>query len=85
MVDEARWEFDLLDKDADGTITRQELGVFVRSMGETVTEAKLQQMINAMDDDANGIVDFTEYLAFIFSSNKEAEEFKEIMNKYKTS
>ena len=51
QVDECRAAFDLFDKDGDGTISTQELGIVIRSLGKAVTEAELQQMIDSVDED----------------------------------
>jgi len=46
------------DKDGDGTITTKELGTVMRSLGQNPTEAELQDMINEVDADNNGSIDF---------------------------
>ncbi|OBS81763.1 hypothetical protein A6R68_24246 [Neotoma lepida] len=52
--------FSLFDKDRDGTNTTKELGTVMRSLGQNPTEAKLQDMINEVDADENGTIDFPE-------------------------
>lgn len=44
--------------DGDGTITTKELGTVMRSLGQTPTEAELQDMISEVDADGNGTIDF---------------------------
>lgn len=44
--------------DGDGTITTKELGTVMRSLGQNPTEAELQDMINEVDTDSNGTIDF---------------------------
>ncbi|XP_031099543.1 calmodulin-like protein 2 [Ipomoea triloba] len=57
--------FSLFDKDGDGCITRKELGTMMRSLGENPSEADLQDMINEVDADGNGTIDFSEFLNFM--------------------
>nr|GMD18368.1 Calmodulin [Ipomoea batatas] len=62
---EFRAAFSLFDKDGDGCITRKELGTMMRSLGENPSEADLQDMINEVDADGNGTIDFSEFLNFM--------------------
>ena len=48
-----------------GTITTKELGTVMRSLGQNPTEAELQDMINEVDADGNGTIDFPEFLALM--------------------
>lgn len=41
----------MFDKDDDGTITADELGTVMRSLGQDPTEAELQDMMNEVDAD----------------------------------
>lgn len=47
--------------DGDGTITTKELGTVMRSLGQNPTEAELQDMINEVDANGNGTIDFREH------------------------
>lgn len=51
FVTELKEAFSLFDKDGDETITTQELGTVMRSLGQNPTEAELQEMINDVDAD----------------------------------
>jgi len=65
LVLEFREAFRLFDNDGDGTINSKELGVVMRSMGQNPTESELLEMINEVDVDGNGIIDFPEFLAMM--------------------
>ena len=58
QIAEFKEAFSLFDKDGDGTITTKELGTVMRSLGQNPTEAELQDMINEVDADGNGTIDF---------------------------
>ena len=45
-----------------GTITTKELGTVMRSLGQNPTEAELQDMINEVDADGSGTIDFPEVI-----------------------
>ena len=51
--------FSLFDKDGDGTITTKELGTVLKSLGQHLTEAELQELANEMDCDGNGVINST--------------------------
>ncbi|XP_034237688.1 calmodulin-A-like [Thrips palmi] len=62
---ELREAFNLFDKDHSGSITNKELGYVMRSLGQNPTESELQDMINEVDVDGSGTIDFSEFLAMM--------------------
>ena len=57
-LEESRTIFNLFDVDGDQSITCQELGIVLRSMGQTPSDQELKEMIKDMDEDGSGTVDF---------------------------
>ncbi|KAI9076563.1 hypothetical protein K1719_024704 [Acacia pycnantha] len=75
--------FRLLDKDGDGCINIEELGTAIRSMGQNPTQEELQYMINQVDTDGNGTIDFGEFLNLMAAIMKEAEAEEEFQEAFK--
>ena len=57
-MEEWRTIFNLFDVDGDQSITHEELGIVLRSMGQNPSEQELIDMISEMDEDGSGTVDF---------------------------
>ena len=55
----------MFDKDSDETIMANEWGTVMRSLGQNLTEAELQDLINDGDEDGNGTMDFPEFLSLM--------------------
>lgn len=69
--------------DGDGTITTRELGTVMRSLGQNPTEAELQDMINEVDADGNGQIDFPEFLTMMARKMKDTDSEDEIREAFK--
>ena len=57
--------FLLDDKDGDGTMAIKYLSKLLRSLGDHPTEAELQDMVNDIDNDGRGRIDFPDFLALV--------------------
>ena len=66
--------FSLFDTNGDGTITIKELGTVMRSLGQNPTEAELQVMINEVDADTDGTIDFLEFLTMMARNMKDDDD-----------
>uniref|UniRef100_A0A8D2B0J4 Calmodulin like 3 n=1 Tax=Sciurus vulgaris TaxID=55149 RepID=A0A8D2B0J4_SCIVU len=83
QIAEFREAFSLFDKDGDGCITTQELGTVMRSLGQNPTEAELQGMVNEIDRDGNGTVDFPEFLGMMARKMKDTDSEEEIREAFR--
>ena len=55
----------------------------MRSLGQNPTEAELQEMINEVDADGNGTVDFPEFLTMMARKMKDTDTEEEIREAFK--
>jgi calmodulin len=60
---EFREIFNLVDRDGGGTITKEELGELMDTLGIDATPEEIDLMINEIDQDSNGEIDFEEFVA----------------------
>lgn len=55
----------------------------MRSLGQNPTEAELQDMINEVDPDNNGTIDFSKFMKMMEHKMRDADSEEEIMNAFK--
>ncbi|CAF4743070.1 unnamed protein product, partial [Rotaria sp. Silwood2] len=55
----------------------------VRSLGQNPTEAELQDMINEVDADGNGTIDFPEFLTLMARKMKDTDSEEEILEVFR--
>lgn len=70
---EFREAFRLFDKDGDGSITKEELGRVMRSLGQFARTEELQQMLQEVDVDGDGNVSFEEFVDIAWSAGAGAD------------
>lgn len=58
---EMKEAFQLFDKNGDGFISAKELGVLMRTLGRNPTEEEIMNIMNEIDVDHNGKLDFSEF------------------------
>jgi len=66
----------------DGTITTNDLGTVMRSLGQNPTASELQDMINEVDADGNGSLDFPEFLSLMARKMKDTDSEEELVNAF---
>jgi len=78
QIEEFKEAFALFDKDGDGTITADELGVVMRSLGRNPTREELEAMIAEVDDDGSGEIEFPEFLRLMASKLQDTDSIEEM-------
>ncbi|XP_030520861.1 calmodulin-2/4-like isoform X3 [Rhodamnia argentea] len=68
---------------AGSCITTKELGTVMRSLGQNPTEAELQDMINEVDADGNGTIDFPEFLNLMARKMKDTDSEEELKEAFR--
>merc|ERR1711924_88846 len=58
-------------------------GTVMRSVGQNPTEAELQDMINEVDADGNGTIDFPEFCTLMARKMKDTDSEEEILEAFK--
>ncbi|XP_064652367.1 neo-calmodulin-like [Lineus longissimus] len=61
-IKEYKEHFSFFDKNNDGTITATEIGTVLRSLNMNPSEQELAAMIQEVDKDGNGTIEFPEFL-----------------------
>ncbi|XP_052766940.1 neo-calmodulin-like [Mya arenaria] len=83
QIHEFREAFSLFDKDGDGMITTQELGIVMKSLGQKPTDNDLKDMINEVDIDGNGTIDFAEFLTMMANKMKDGDQEEELREAFR--
>jgi calmodulin len=57
--------FQMFDSDGVGSISTNYIGTVMNNLGYTTTEEELNSMINEVDQNGQGIIDFREFLSLM--------------------
>jgi Ca2+-binding EF-hand superfamily protein len=68
-----RDQFEQFDVDGSGSIDAVELGNICASLGETLSDSQLRAMIQEIDSNGNGVIEWEEYLQAMYSKRQEAK------------
>ena len=83
QIAEFKEAFQIFDKDGDGSITTKELGTVMRSLGQNPSEEELKIMIEEVDADGSGTIDFKEFLGLMARKMKETDTEEELIEAFK--
>lgn len=73
--------FRRFDRNGDGSIDRDELRTILQAIDRVFfTNEVCDQLMNEMDEDENGSVDYSEFLNFLCSGDSDAELFAQMLN-----
>merc|ERR1711918_209787 len=74
---EFRKNFNLFDKKRTGAIPIADMGTVLRSLGQNPTEAELQALMEEVDKDKSGTIEFDEFVDLMSRTNKTQEQMEE--------
>lgn len=75
--------FSLFDKDNDGSINAKELGTVMRALGQNPSVTELRAMVDEVDLDGNGVIDFEEFLEMIVKEMNKTDTEEEMREAFK--
>ncbi|XP_073326341.1 troponin C, skeletal muscle-like [Pagrus major] len=76
MLAEFKAAFDMFDTDGGGDISTKELGTVMRMLGQNPTREELDEIIEEVDEDGSGTIDFEEFLVMMVRLLKEDQAGK---------
>ena len=78
QVQEFKEAFDIFDVDGGGTITAEELGEVMKSLGQKPTRAQLEAMVREIAAAGDGAIDFPEFLTMMLRKMNEGDPEREL-------
>ncbi len=81
-INEYKAAFTLFDKDSDGKISSQEMGLLMRSLGRNFSNKELNKITENIDK-VNGIVELHEFLNLMADNPNETKDQTELIKSFK--
>ena len=72
-----------IDKDGNATIATEELGALMRSLGSNPTNAELADLINEVDFDGTGSINFPAFLTMMAKRIKDYDSEEEVLDAFR--
>jgi len=82
QLKEFKEAFSLFDAKGNGSISEQDLGVVMRSLGQNPTEKEIESMIQEVDADGNGEIDFAEFVQMMKTQLQNRDINQELMEAF---
>ncbi|XP_071493075.1 uncharacterized protein [Diadema antillarum] len=83
QIEEYREAFAVFDVNGDGIITTKELEEVMTSFGESPSAAELRDMVNEIDVDGNGEIDFADFLSLMARPTTDDNSSDEIIEAFR--
>ncbi|XP_046848189.1 calmodulin-like [Xenia sp. Carnegie-2017] len=83
QLEEYHDAFDLYDRDGDGKVTSHELGPLMRCLGANPKEDHLQELMNEVDYDGDGFLNFTEFIDLMINDKPEIDDDIEMIEAFR--
>ncbi|ALC46953.1 And [Drosophila busckii] len=83
QIAEYKEAFALFDKAGEGTINSTELGTLMKSLGQNPTEAELKDLVNEVDVNGDGLIDFSEFCTLMNKHSSEGDSDEELREAFK--
>eukprot|EP01062_Namystynia_karyoxenos_P060842 TRINITY_DN52589_c0_g1_i1.p1 TRINITY_DN52589_c0_g1~~TRINITY_DN52589_c0_g1_i1.p1 ORF type:complete len:151 (+),score=63.71 TRINITY_DN52589_c0_g1_i1:97-549(+) len=77
QIQEFREAFLLFDSDGSGSISVDELGEVMRSVGQACGDDEIHRLIKEADMDNNGVIDFPEFLTIVAHRMEKTQDLDE--------
>jgi len=76
-------QFDMYDADHDGSVNTKEVGQILKSLGKNPTEGELVELVNYVDQDGTGMLDFPEFLSMMRKCTDDANSEEEMQEAFR--